>query len=164
MPVELDGDVPKVRRAAARSLGRLGSARAVLPLARVLEDHTEGCDLRGEAARSLGRLKDPRSLDPLTEILADKRTQRSLRAAVAAALGDLGRPEAVGPLLAAAALEDAGTALHVEKALVALGAPAVPKLAKALQDNRPKARAVTARAGPDRGPQWNRASVRRALR
>jgi HEAT repeat protein len=58
------------RAFAARFLGEIGSARAVLPLVRVLRNtREEDRDVRMAAGRALGRIRDPRAIAPLIEAL-----------------------------------------------------------------------------------------------
>lgn len=59
-----------VRRAAARSLGQIGSRAAVPALIAALIDKTTGDDVRREAARSLGLINDPAAVPSLQSVLA----------------------------------------------------------------------------------------------
>jgi HEAT repeat protein/beta-lactamase regulating signal transducer with metallopeptidase domain len=58
-----------VRRAAARSLGRLGDLRAVQPLIAVLAD--SDAEVRSTAVEALADLEDPRAIGPIVALLKD---------------------------------------------------------------------------------------------
>lgn len=58
-----------VRRAAARSLGEIGSRAAVPALTRTVIDNRAGDDVRREAARSLGLIGDPSAVSVLRAVL-----------------------------------------------------------------------------------------------
>ncbi|MGI8655267.1 MAG: HEAT repeat domain-containing protein [Pyrinomonadaceae bacterium] len=59
-----------VRRAAARSLGQIGSRVAVPALIVALTDKTSNEDVRREAARALGSINDPAAIPSLQSVLA----------------------------------------------------------------------------------------------
>ncbi len=59
-----------VRRAAARSLGQIGSRAAVPALIAALTDKTTSDDVRREAARALGSINDPAAIPFLQSVLA----------------------------------------------------------------------------------------------
>lgn len=62
-----------VRRAAARSLGEIGSRDAVQPLTDALLNDRAGDDVRREAARSLGLIGDPAAIPALQRAARDAR-------------------------------------------------------------------------------------------
>jgi HEAT repeat protein len=59
-----------VRRAAARSLGQIGSRVGVPALISTLSDEGSGDDVRREAARALGLIADPSAIPALKGVLA----------------------------------------------------------------------------------------------
>lgn len=61
-----------VRRAAASSLGQIGSRAALPGLVAVLSDERAPDDVRREAARSLGLIGDPAAIAPLRSVLASR--------------------------------------------------------------------------------------------
>ena len=91
----LDSDVERVRRNAARSLGRIGVRSAVPELIESLNDPSPG--VRREAARALGLIHDERAAAALAEALDDPNTD--VRFYAAYALGQLRPRRAVEPLV-----------------------------------------------------------------
>ncbi len=130
-----------VRGGAVDSLGKLGDARAVEPLIAALRDPNEY--VRSSAARALAQLGDP-AVEPLIVALHDP--DRYLRRLAAWALGALGNVCAVEPLITALHDQDWNVRLRAAEALEQLGAPAVPRLAEALQDPDKSVRHSTANA------------------
>jgi len=86
------------RGQAARTLGRIGDARAVDPLLQVFINDKNNY-VRGEAARALGEIGDTRAVALLLQALNDK--DDKIRVAAARALGEMGDAQAVAPLLQA---------------------------------------------------------------
>ena len=79
-----------VRRAAAKALGKLGSAAALADLLRALTDSDVGT--RRFAAQALGRIGHASAVAALKESLRD--TDHDVREASGEALGKIGRPAA----------------------------------------------------------------------
>jgi HEAT repeat protein len=160
---------PKVRREAAKALGRLRDKRAVEPLISALRDDDAGVCY--SAASALGALGDVRAVEPLIAALkdpdpwvrggvagalaglGDKRAVEPMRAAlrrgdgtpitpVAVALAGLVRDEsAVGPLLAALDHPDSEwTELEVFQAVIIIGPRAVKPLVAGLQHDNVRVR------------------------
>lgn len=57
------------RASAAEKLGRVGHARAVLPLVKVLQDAAETREVKNSAMRALGVIHDERAVEPLIDAL-----------------------------------------------------------------------------------------------
>lgn len=91
---------PHLRTEAARSLGALGSPRAIPALLAALQTDADP-DTRMGAAHSLGVLGDHRAVDPLLEKLADRNEDPRVRGVVAEALIWTRERRAVPPLIAA---------------------------------------------------------------
>ena len=72
---------PKIRRAAAVALGKLGDARAVPELIKALNDPDD--KVRRSTVVALGRIGDPRALNPLSKALDDENEQVRQSASVA---------------------------------------------------------------------------------
>lgn len=98
----LEGDVPRVRAAAARAMGRIGDPRAIEPLERTMEADRRP-EVRGEAAFALGLIGSPESAPALVRRLSAEPHTWAL-GEVALALGRLtetppGTGAALVPLL-----------------------------------------------------------------
>lgn len=92
----LDRDVwPDLKLCTLTALGRVGDARAVDVLVKVLHTHTDFRHRR-EAARALAQIEHESVLPAL--VLALKDRYRDVRYAVATALGYMGDPRAIEPL------------------------------------------------------------------
>ncbi|MDH7561727.1 MAG: HEAT repeat domain-containing protein, partial [bacterium] len=115
----------EVRRAAARTLGRTGDARAVELLIALLQDQ----ELRRAAIFGLGHTGDARAVEPLIAVLRD--ADSIVREFAARALGQIGDARAVEPLIVA--LED-NAATVVEAAIRALNSLGVPRGVQAARD------------------------------
>lgn len=116
---------------AAKTLGRIGDAKAVDPLLHVFTNDKNNY-VRGEAARALGEIGNTKAFAPLLQALND--TDDEIRVAAARALGEMGDARAVTPLLralndkdnkiriaAAVALGDIGDGRAVESLIQLLG-------------------------------------------
>ena len=108
----------RVRRAAARALGRLGMPQAAEPLSRCLVP-TEEPEVRAAAAWALGRVLDSRAVGPLAGCLDDPHYWVAHNAAQALAL--LGQPGRQA--LAAAVTAGGPGAAHAREALSRPGTP-----------------------------------------
>jgi HEAT repeat protein len=90
----LNEDDEKLRLGAIMTLGRIGDARAVAPLAQMLK---HGGRVRTEALRALGRIGGPEAATHLLRALAEERSEY-LQAEIILALGAIGDLRAVEPL------------------------------------------------------------------
>lgn len=151
----------RVRRDAAKALGKIGDARAVEPLIHALKDHRydvwtsaawalggmgkaavdplipllkdKDSSARAAAARALGWIRDARVVDLLIQALMDKDT--SVRVHVAGALGQIGDPRAVEPLIRALKDEDGRVQRNAVESLGEIGDPrAVEPLIQTLEE------------------------------
>ena len=168
-----DGEF-NVRHYAAESLGKIGDAKAVEPLARAMEDSKflvrdtatqalgkigkpavealiEGLrnsdeNVRMYAAKALGEIRDIRAVGPLIEALRIKTRWGGAEGSAAQALTDIGEP-AVETLIAV--LKDSDDNVRT-LAIISLGdigdARAVEHLIHALKDSNKKVRSFTAKA------------------
>lgn len=106
-----------VRRAAARSLGRLKDSRARLPLVSALK--SQDIWLRSTAAKSLAQLGDPGATSAVLALL--KGTDRELRPTAARALAGSRDPRAVDALLSAMKSDDPELREWAARSLGAIG-------------------------------------------
>ncbi|MFC2136077.1 HEAT repeat domain-containing protein [Bacteroidota bacterium] len=135
--------------AAADALGRIGDSRAVLPLIEILTRYHPvdelknysinelGCydsnePYRNAAAAALGQIGDARAVEFLISMLESARSSHRQRETMARALGQIGDPRAA-VALAMAAVKSPREAVF-DKALFAIGPPAVEPLVAALGD------------------------------
>ncbi|HEX6643856.1 MAG TPA: M56 family metallopeptidase [Gemmatimonadales bacterium] len=126
-----------VRRAAASSLGNLGSRRAVEPLIAVLRDPDP--EVRENAANSLGSLEDRRAVDGLIPLLRDANVD--VRTAALSALGSLDDPRAADAVVPLLRDESADVRKHAAYALGNFELTAAPPgLIAALRDQNPEVR------------------------
>jgi len=90
----------RIRIAAIQALGRMGDARAIVPLMSILGNQRENYRLRLAAAESLGRLGDGQAVNPLINIVQDEQEpSQYLKESAIKALGMLGDIRALEPLL-----------------------------------------------------------------
>lgn len=125
---------PRVRRAAAIALGRLGTSRAMLALMQALED--ESPEVRRHAAHAIGAARNTRVVPWLVEAL-DREADAEVQEALVTALGGVATDDAVARLIRAA--ESGGFLLRKPqglrlRAIEALGAAATPAAVSALRD------------------------------
>jgi HEAT repeat protein len=90
MAVKNDHEDLIVRGRAALMLGKLGDARAVVPLIQALD--APGLQTPLHAAEALGKLGDPRAIGPLVDMMGRANNDK-LNAAAATALKRLGYEE-----------------------------------------------------------------------
>lgn len=90
---------PRVRRAAAIALGRLGTSRAMLALMQALED--ESPEVRRHAAHAIGAARNTRVVPWLVEAL-DREADAEVQEALVTALGGVATDDAVARLIRAA--------------------------------------------------------------
>jgi HEAT repeat protein len=134
------------RAFAARFLGEIGSARAVLPLIEVLRNtREEDRDVRLAAGRALGHIRDPRALEPLLQSLSAPESWLPARLAeVIVQFGDLAFEPLVEQLERA---EEAAARAWAAEILGDLGnSKAVPMLVACLADLSDQVRARAASA------------------
>jgi HEAT repeat protein/beta-lactamase regulating signal transducer with metallopeptidase domain len=134
---------PKVREAAASSLGQLEDPRAIPALIEASRDTNS--DVRAAALQSLSRFDDPRVIDPM--ILALKDPNRDVRQDAAQSLGRFKDPRALRPLTAALSDSSADVRQAAAQSLGELGDPlAAPALGGALKDPKADVRQSAAQA------------------
>lgn len=114
---------------------------AVPELLKSIKD--EDPEVREYAAAALGDIGDKRAVGPLLEML---KTEPKRRYVAAWALGKLKAEAAVDPLISALAEKNDALQKESTRALIAIGAPAVPALIKALDSADGDVRAYSARA------------------
>ncbi|MCL4820992.1 MAG: HEAT repeat domain-containing protein [Vicinamibacteria bacterium] len=126
-----------VRRGALAALGHVGAERSVLTLAAAVRGDPDR-RARQIAAGALGRIGSEAAVLPLVAALRDE--WEWVRAEAAEALGRLRTPLAVEGL--AQALHDGNweVCLRARRALAEVGAPAVGRLRRALDDAAPERR------------------------
>lgn len=95
-----NGENVKVQWEAAKSMGLIGSKRAIKPLIEALLTSLS-TEKRTAAAYALGLLKDERAVKPLVDILNNKKEHPKLRGQSAEALANFNRREVVDSLLEA---------------------------------------------------------------
>ena len=127
------------RSAAVFSLGRIGNAGSVAPLAARLDAKTEpSVTVRRRAAQALGEIKSPTALEALVAAFADPDWRVNYAAAAGlAALGKVATPRLLTLL---GEERDPLTARYARKALVAMTPPPVADLAAVLRSGQPSAR------------------------
>ncbi|WP_049906554.1 HEAT repeat domain-containing protein [Halorubrum aidingense] len=92
--VEEDSN-PQLQKVTFKTLGEIGAADAVQPLANELHPDSDTDDLvRPHAARALGLIGDTRAIDPLADALAEDESD-DVRAAAGWALRQIGTQEAL---------------------------------------------------------------------
>ena len=134
---------PKVREAAASSLGQLEDPRAIPGL--IEASHDANSDVRAAALQSLSRFDDPRVIDPM--MLALKDPNKDVRQDAAESLGRFNDPRAVRPLMAALTDSSADVRQAAAQSLGELhDAQAVPALSAALKDPKSDVRQAAAQA------------------
>ena len=134
---------PKVREAAANSLGQLEDPRAIPGL--IEASHDANSDVRAAALQSLSRFEDPRVVDPM--ILALKDPNRDVRQDAAQSLGHFKDPRTLRPLTAALSDSSADVRQAAAQSLGELGdAQAAPALGGALKDPKADVRQAAAQA------------------
>ena len=125
---------------AAKSLGLLGSKRAIQPLIASLFD-AKPVDKRAAAAYALGLIGDNRALEPLLNVLLNRDEDVRVRAEVAEALALLGDARAVPPLINSLRDNSVEVRFWSAFALGELGdkqaLPALERLASTDQDSLP---------------------------
>ncbi|HEX9564877.1 MAG TPA: HEAT repeat domain-containing protein [Gemmatimonadaceae bacterium] len=125
---------PRVRRAAAIALGRLGTQRSVLGLLQAMNDPSP--DVRLQAAHGLGAVRNPRAVPWLVEAL-DAEADPDVQSALLAALGRTPTEDAVARLIRAA--EPGGVLLRKPlparlRAVESLGVAGTPAARDALRE------------------------------
>ena len=121
--LQLNSEYEWRRSAACAALGTTGDVRALGPLIERLGDTDRW--VRARACEALGKIGDPRAVEPLIQRLDD--ADWGVRRAACVGLGGTADPTAVEPLLRQAVHGyDEDVRRAARKALVAIGAPAVP--------------------------------------
>jgi HEAT repeat protein len=105
--------IQEIRMQAAKSLGQLGSEKAIEPLIALLKD--EESYVRRKAAESLGQLGSEKAIEPLIALLKDK--ESSVRMHAAKSLGKLGTEKAIEPLIALLKDKESSVRMHAAKSL-----------------------------------------------
>jgi PAS domain S-box-containing protein len=139
----LSSDEEEVRRYAARTLGRIGDARAIEPLVELLE---EGITENSAAAiDALGGIATPESAKVLLECLDDPDAR--IREAAVRVLGRLGEPRFADAVLAKS--NDANETVRyaaIEQIPVIAGHEGLSAIVSALDNDTPRVRAAAVRA------------------
>jgi len=141
--VALKDPDPKVREAAANSLGQLEDPRAIPGLIEASRDASSA--VRAAALESLSRFDDPRVVDPMIQALKDP--NREVRQDAAQSLGRFNDARAVRPLTAALSDSSADVRQAAAESLGELhDAQAAPALGGALKDPKADVRQAAAQA------------------
>lgn len=119
-----------VRSEAARSLGRIGNARAVEPLVKALRDQVE--PVRDSAVESLGRIGEP-AVEVLARTLSGE-SYDMVRWQLVRALGETRNPKALEPLIDALKDTDETVRRLAIEALAKIGEAAIGPLIHSLRD------------------------------
>ncbi|MFH0783849.1 MAG: HEAT repeat domain-containing protein [Pseudomonadota bacterium] len=109
------------RESAAVALGKLGDARAVEPLYKIMDNYKEDRSVRQAAAIALGRLGDVRAVEQLIRTLLEYNST-SIRQDCARLLGQIGGVRAVETLIKVLSY-DASIRIAAAEALSQLGQP-----------------------------------------
>jgi HEAT repeat protein len=138
----------------AYALGRIGDARAQVPLLRILKG--PGTYAVAFAARGLGGIKDPASVLPLAELLSAPQRPPDVIVSAVRALAQTGDLRATSPLVKLAS--DPGTDQNIKLEVVgALGAlhaaDGLPIVQDLLTDSWPTMRAAALRAAAAIDPE-----------
>jgi HEAT repeat protein len=135
--------IQEIRMQAAKSLGQLGSEKAIEPLIALLKD--EESYVRRKAAESLGQLGSEKAIEPLIALLKDK--ESSVRMHAAKSLGKLGTEKAIEPLIALLKDKESSVRMHAAKSLVQLGTEkAIEPLIALLKDKESSVRMHAAKS------------------
>jgi hypothetical protein len=130
---------PRVRRAVAVALAKVGTARAVLALLQAV--HDPSADVRLQVAHALGAIRNPRAVPWLIEAL-DKEHDSEVQAALVAALGRMPNEDAVARLARAVApggillRKPTAVRLHAVAALAEAGTPSAQAVLRGLLNDR----------------------------
>ncbi|HEX8142335.1 MAG TPA: HEAT repeat domain-containing protein [Pyrinomonadaceae bacterium] len=138
-----EGDRSSKRRIIS-ALGKIGDARAVEPIIRVLSSHRNDSDVLRSGAIALGQMPDARAVKPLLEMLSNT-NENVVRAAIEALvrIGDLTVEGLIKELKASYGRQRPGAA----EALGKIGdRRAVKPLIEALKDHDPKLRQAATEA------------------
>lgn len=130
---------PRVRRAAAGSLSRFGTQRAVLGLLQAVQDPSP--EVRLQVVLGLGTIRNPRAVPWLVEAL-DREQDPDVQSAIIASLGMMPTEESVARL--ARAVEPGGLLLrkstifrlHAVEALGQAGSPSAHAVLRSLLNDR----------------------------
>ena len=130
---------PRVRRAAAGSLSRFGTQRAVLGLLQAVQDTSP--EVRLQVVLGLGTIRNPRAVPWLVEAL-DREQDPDVQSAIIASLGMMPTEESVARL--ARAVEPGGLLLrkstifrlHAVEALGQAGSPSAHAILRSLLNDR----------------------------
>ncbi|MFH1868742.1 MAG: HEAT repeat domain-containing protein [Candidatus Omnitrophota bacterium] len=133
----------KIRAAAVKALGAIGSANAVDSLINALKDEND--TVQYNAAIALGKIKDPKSTDPLLEVLSS--SSKYVRQYSAEALGELRDANTAKYLLNLLNDAEADVRASAAKALGKIGNKgAINFIAPLLNDLKPSVRYAAAEA------------------
>jgi len=139
----LDNEDVEIRRYAARSLGKLGAAGAVLPLISFLENGTVEDALA--AIDALGSIDSSESVKVLLEALEDPESK--IREAAVRALGRQGSFDFAGPIILKSKDENEFVRhAAIEQIPGVAGHSGLAAIVEALETDTPRVRAAAARA------------------
>jgi len=119
-----------VRERAARALGEVADARAVIPLLQAVTDTSN--QVRVAAIWALGEIRDPQPVEALIALLEAEAGELSRASAIA--LGKIATPEALKALIERLTSEDEALRSAAQEGLKLAGAQAVPELVSALEE------------------------------
>jgi HEAT repeat protein/beta-lactamase regulating signal transducer with metallopeptidase domain len=149
-----------VRRAAARSLGRLEDPRAIPGLIESLKDGNK--DVRAEAADALASFEDPRAVAPLAALLSDSSTDVRHNALEGLSRYETGVP--VAPVIRLLGDSDADVRQQAVHLLRHIGdRSAAPAIARLIHDPSPEVRGAVISALAELGAANTDAVVVEAL-
>ena len=91
----LQGEGTTTRAFAARGLGTIKEARAVVPLVAILNSPNEPLPIKIQAARALGAIGAREAIEPLAKVLTTPKMPANLRLEAVTALGAFRNPELI---------------------------------------------------------------------
>ncbi|MFO0597891.1 MAG: HEAT repeat domain-containing protein [Myxococcaceae bacterium] len=127
-PAATDSDAKNLNKEIALALGKIGDAKAVNPLTKLLKVKDNFTVIA--AIEGLGNLKAKEAFDPLYAIATDDAIEPFITKKAIVALGDIGDPRCVPGVVQAMFKERKGVSFYMESsfALYQIGAPAADAL------------------------------------